>query len=248
MKLGAITDIIYPVLCYGCGELQDSGDYLCDPCSVAFKRVGGDGMGFCARCSEPFAGVFSENPSCVNCSALDYSFEFGLSALTNTDEARNLIHDFKYRKQRYLVGVLVDFCRQALEGDERVAEIIGEDKSETLIVPVPLHWRRQLHRGFNQAELISSLLAEQLGIPHLKLLKRNRYTTTQTRLERAERLKNLEGAFTVNRKFRKKSDFKQVILVDDVFTTGSTSEECASVIKKEYAKVENIVVLTVLRG
>jgi len=184
----------------------------------------------------------------MNCSELSYSFDFARSALRNSDQARALVHDFKYKKQRHLAGVLADFCKQVMEEDERFGNVIRECRSDAVIVPVPLHWRRQLSRGFNQAELISTMLAKQLDIPHLNLLKRSRYTTTQTRLVRCERLKNLTGAFRTQRKMRQKDDFKQVILVDDVFTTGSTSEACAAVIKKECAKVENIVVVTVLRG
>ena len=248
MKLTSLIDIVYPVLCYQCGELQEDSHYLCDLCAEDFKKIGEDGESFCDRCSEPFEGAFSENPTCPNCSKLDYSFEFARSALKNTDVARTIVRDFKYKKQRHLAGVLADFCQQMVDTDERICSVMGEEKSNTVIVPVPLHWRRQLHRGFNQAELLSRALAEQLEIPHLKLLERNRYTTTQTRLARHERLKNLKDAFSINRKFRNKENFKQVIIVDDVFTTGSTSEACASLIKKECAKVENIVVVTVLRG
>jgi len=82
----------------------------------------------------------------------------------------------------------------------------------------------------------------------LDLLKRNRYTSTQTRLVRKERLKNLKDAFSIRKEKYKRLDFSRVILIDDVFTTGSTAEACSALIKKECAKVENIVVLTVLRG
>ena len=247
-SLRGLKDLVYPVLCYQCGELEANGYYLCQQCFDAFKKVGDDGENFCASCSEPFEGRFSENPTCRNCNTLDYSFEFGRSALKNSDTARALVHDFKYRKQRHLAGVLADFCQQAMEMDERITNLLETSKDETVIVPVPLHWRRHLYRGFNQAELISKVLAEQLGIRHMKLIKRKRYTTTQTRLARHERLKNLKDAFSIHRKHSGKDDFKQVILIDDVFTTGSTSEACASLLKKDYAKVENIVVVTVLRG
>lgn len=247
-RLKPLVDVIYPVLCYQCGELQPDSRYLCDTCAADFKKIGAEGENFCDRCSEPFEGKFSQNPVCPNCSTLDYSFDFARSALRNTDVSRAMVHDFKYRKQRHLAAVLAGFCHQAVEMDERMESMIRERGSETVIVPVPLHWRRQLYRGFNQAELISRALAESIELRHLKLLRRNRYTTTQTRLVRHERLQNLKDAFSIKRAFREKADFKQVILVDDVFTTGSTSEACAALIKKECAKVENIVVVTVLRG
>jgi ComF family protein len=114
-----------------------------------------------------------------------------------------------------------------------------------VLVPVPLHRRREFRRGFNQAGLICRELTRQTSVPTLKLLKRRRYTTTQTRLTRGERLKNLKGAFVVSGNL---AEYRSIIIVDDVFTTGSTSEECAQLLRKEFPKVENIVVVTVLRG
>ena len=159
-----------------------------------------------------------------------------------------MIHDFKYKKHRHVAVELAKFCHEALELDPRFQSFISSDQNDTVIVPVPLHWRRHFQRGFNQAEMVSRRLSKLSGIPHSTLLKRKRYTTTQTRLPRKERLKNLKNAFQVKGQWQNHTEFRQVILVDDVFTTGSTSEACASVIKKECAKVENIVVVTILRG
>lgn len=244
----SLTDIVYPVLCHVCQSLQTDGSYLCAECEEGFHRVGAGGQGYCVRCSEPFDGVFSEQPVCPNCSKLDYSFEFARSALTSTKDARELVHDFKYRKYRHLAGVLAGFCERAIAEDERLQEFIEGHEAETVVVPVPLHWRRGLSRGFNQAELISRRVAKKLGLQHLNLLKRTRYTVTQTRLTRHERLKNLRNAFRISKKHRNHAEIRQVILIDDVFTTGSTSEACAAILKKECVKVENVVVVTALRG
>lgn len=254
MNLRSLTDVIYPIHCFRCNGVQEGDDarYLCDACYHSYQRIGVDSdsgsAGFCAKCSEPFDGAFSENPVCPNCSGLSYSFDFARCALKNTEEARAIIHQFKYQKQRHLAGVLADICADVITHDERLSDLVQRHAQDTIVMPVPLHWRRQLFRGFNQAELVSKLLAERLDLPHIKLLKRIRYTTTQTKLIRHERLRNLQNAFAVSSKWRQITDFKRVIMVDDVFTTGSTSEACAAVIKKECAKVENIVVVTVLRG
>jgi ComF family protein len=99
-----------------------------------------------------------------------------------------------------------------------------------IIVPVPLHPTRQRERGFNQAGLLAELLSTRISIPCKRVLKRIRYTTTQTALDRAERMENLHNAF----RLRKNADVRglHVLLIDDVLTTGSTLSECARVLKR----------------
>jgi ComF family protein len=99
-----------------------------------------------------------------------------------------------------------------------------------IIVPVPLHPTRRRERGFNQARLLAELLSARISIRCKEVLKRIRYTTTQTALDRAERIENLHNAF----RLRKNADVRglHVLLIDDVLTTGSTLSECARVLKR----------------
>jgi ComF family protein len=99
-----------------------------------------------------------------------------------------------------------------------------------IIVPVPLHPTRLRERGFNQAGLLTELLSTRISIRCKRVLKRIRYTTTQTALDRAERIENLHNAF----RLRKNADVRglHVLLIDDVLTTGSTLSECARVLKR----------------
>ena len=98
------------------------------------------------------------------------------------------------------------------------------------IIPVPLHPTRQRERGFNQASLLAELLSAELSIQFKPALERIRYTTTQTALDRAERMENLHNAF----RLRKNAEVRGlcVLLIDDVLTTGSTLSECARVLKR----------------
>jgi ComF family protein len=93
-----------------------------------------------------------------------------------------------------------------------------------------LHPTRQRERGFNQASLLAELLSAQVSIPSKPALERIRYTTTQTALDRAERMENLHNAF----RLRKNTDVRglRVLLIDDVLTTGSTLSECARILKR----------------
>ncbi|MGJ8657365.1 MAG: ComF family protein [Akkermansiaceae bacterium] len=232
-----MLDLVYPSSCYHCEKLLEGKHVICDVCFEKSKRIT---EGFCDVCGEDFDGEFTENPICPNCHTLKFSFQYAKSALKNTAQNRQLVISYKYGKRHYLSRLLAKFCSEVLRDDPRFAAL-----PEPVLVPVPLHWRRKFSRGFNQAELICKELTKQTGIPTMELLRRKRYTTTQTRLSRGERLKNLNGAFSVCGDL---GENKSIIIIDDVFTTGSTSEECAKLLRKEFPKVENIVVVTVLRG
>lgn len=150
------------------------------------------------------------------------SYLDGLTAFFRYGEnpASELLRMLKYR---YITGVLAEL-RQLIVG------VSGSAKLEDFIImAVPLHPRRERERGFNQAEHIASLFSEKLGFPIHQYLFRKIYTKQQAKLSGEERRKNLSEAFV----FRgdRNSVPKKVLLVDDVFTTGSTMQECAKVLK-----------------
>ena len=114
------------------------------------------------------------------------------------------------------------------------------------IVPVPIHRSRRRKRGFNQAEILAEILGKKLGIPvEPELLKRNRKTVPQKELSPSERLKNLTGAFLAE---SLPDDKKRILLVDDIYTTGSTLEACARVLKNAGAEVVYFVVIFMTGG
>ena len=112
-----------------------------------------------------------------------------------------------------------------------------------LVVPVPLHWRRRLDRGFNQAESIARALAAALDLPLVSALRRHRHTRAQARLERGERARNPRGAFALGDAQRLRG--ARVLLVDDVVTTAATVEAAARTLKS--AGVERVLVAAVAR-
>jgi len=137
---------------------------------------------------------------------------------------REIIHEFKYGRQIHLRRLVARWLHAALD-DERL-----RGRRFDVVVPVPLHATRLRERGFNQANLLAELLSAQTSIPSKPLLDRIRYTTTQTALDRSERMENLHNAF----RLRKNADVRglRVLLIDDVLTTGSTLSECARVLKR----------------
>ncbi|MEP4076744.1 ComF family protein [Haloferula sp.] len=150
-----------------------------------------------------------------------------------------MVHDLKYGRRLELARSLAALAVRAFD-DPRL-EVVREERWP--LVPVPLHRARRRWRHFNQASEVALPLGRMIGLPVVEALKRIRPTVTQTRLSRTQRQKNLRGAFEVVRGFEAPAG---VVLVDDVFTTGSTVHECARVLRK--SGVQKVVVVTVMRG
>jgi ComF family protein len=217
----AAASLLYPPVCALCAENTRAGEYLCEQCEAKAEHIVAP---FCQKCSEPFEGAISNAFTCANCAHRKIYFDAAVAAYRGRGIVRQIIHDFKYRRQVHLRHLVARWVCAAFE-DERL-----RGRKFDMIVPVPLHPARQRERGFNQARLLAELLSAWISIPCKPLLKRVRYTTTQTALDRAERMENLYNAF----RLRKKADVRglRVLLVDDVFTTGSTLSECARVLKR----------------
>jgi competence protein ComFC len=234
-------DLLYPPLCVLCDADTPSGELVCEACLGTNHPVRPPS---CAICGEPYDAQIEGLFHCANCSGRTFDFEFATAGWRFNGAVRQLVHRFKYQRQLYLRGPLAELFRHGLE-NERI------DLAEPWVfVPVPLHARKRRERGFNQAEEIVRLAGEPLGIPWIPALRRTRYTESQAGLTRAQRLLNLEGAFALRRpaaRTRKQLSGGQVLLVDDVFTTGSTVQECARVLKSE-GGVKKVIVVTVARG
>jgi competence protein ComFC len=216
----AAISLLYPATCPTCGKNVRAGEYLCNECETKIVRIVAP---FCETCSEPFEGSISSAFTCANCAHRVIYFEAAVAAYRGRGIVREVIHEFKYGRQIHLRHLVARWLRAALD-DERLRGI-----SFDLLVPVPLHPARQRERGFNQASLLAELLSAQTSIRAEPLLERIRYTTTQTALDRSERMENLHNAF----RLRKNANVRglRVLLIDDVLTTGSTLSECARVLK-----------------
>lgn len=218
--LEAAVSLLYPPVCTICGKAVRAGDYVCNACEAKAVRIVAP---FCEKCSEPFEGSIDNTFTCANCAHRTMRFDSAVAAYRGRGVVRHIIHEFKYGRQIHLRYLVAKWLRAALN-DERL-----RGREFDLIVPVPLHATRQRERGFNQASLIAELLSADIAIPVQPYLERVRYTTTQTALDRSERIENLHNAF----RLRKNANVRglRVLLVDDVLTTGSTLSECARVLK-----------------
>ena len=206
--LKRILNIIFPAACRQCGGSVSSDAptaYFCKICWDAIKW---------------FDSPCRKNP---------LSFDEAISAGPYEGVLAEAIKLFKYKKKIHVGRALADFSPFTKGGLRGIMGIEGLQSCH--IIPVPLHPSRLREREFNQSAILASVIGERLGIPLLTdVLLRERYTRPQVELDMKERKKNVVGAFTVQNE--ELIVDKNIILVDDVYTTGSTVNECAKVLKK----------------
>ncbi|MEO8617532.1 MAG: ComF family protein [Luteolibacter sp.] len=234
-------DLLYPSICAVCNTGLSGGRALCDSCDGDLPRLA---QPFCGTCGEAFEGRIDGVFTCPNCSNLKFSFEFARSSTVRDERTLDMVHRLKYGRELHLAKELGRLAFESF-ADPRLAPALD---GEWPLIPVPLHPKRQQHRHFNQAEEISKVLSQCAGLPVLKGLRRARATETQTRLTRAQRLENLRGAFVLTPRGRRWIDQSPTgaVLIDDVFTTGSTVDECAKILRR--SGFQKVFVVTVMRG
>ena len=235
--LRALLDIVFPPLCHACKEfIPDAGNlHLCIRCRGEMHAVSSP---LCTICGLPFATPGGIDHACGACLTTRPRFTAARAAVLFDGVARNLIHRFKYDRKVHLAWPL---SLLAQEGLTSFTTSLGAD----LLIPVPLHRRRLRERGFNQAVLLGRPLAKAWDMPLVvDNLKRIRWTEPQVTLSAAEREANVRGAFALADPAALRG--KKIILLDDVYTTGSTVAECSRVLRK--AGADEIYVITVARA
>ena len=176
---------------------------------------------YCLRCGRPLSDEGAEY--CPACRKRTWTFKQNLPLLLYNDAARFSISHFKYHGRQEFA---LPYARLFME---RHGEELGALHAEALI-PVPIHKSRLRKRGYNQAALLAYELEKLSGIPCREdILIRSKHTGAQKELNRKERLSNMQNAFRLK---TKPEGIQTVILVDDIFTTGSTLESCSRVLKK----------------
>lgn len=235
-------DFLYPPACLLCRVPLQKGRYLCQSCCEDLPRIK---QPYCMKCGDSIEGLVPDDVVCTRCRGVDYFFDFARSVTSAEGPANEIMHAYKYGRQIHLHRELA-LLMEELWNDPRLSV---QKNPPWVVVPVPLHWRRERWRWFNQSYEIAKTLAQQCNLSCQKALRRTRNTSQQALLDRGHRLANLQGAFQLSPREQRLETTrdKPVLLIDDVFTTGSTAEECARVLKEE-GGAEKVVVLTVLRG
>ncbi|MEJ6580353.1 MAG: ComF family protein [Akkermansiaceae bacterium] len=235
-----ILDLIYPPVCELCKSGLDRGSALCETCQDSLPKIREP---FCQNCGEVFDGNLPDHFSCPNCQGLALDFKFARASLQGREQAFELVHLLKYHRRFYLARNLARYMENTRLEDDRFREF----DENTFVIPVPLHWRRQQWRQGNQAHELARHFCKLNDLPLCTGLKRIRATVTQTKLNRHQRLNNLKDAFTIKKSWISRLKGTNVILIDDVFTTGATSHACSRILKRE-GGVSNVAILSLVRG
>ena len=228
-----MTDILFPRRCPVCGGIVlPKGDLICPGCMTKLSWVR---RPVCKKCGKEVLDETIEY--CYDCTRHKRSFDYGLSLINYDETASRSMARIKYNNRREYL----DFYSEAMvrKMGKRIRFMAGD-----VLIPVPVHPSRRRERGFNQAEELAWRLSAKTGIPaDQSILKRTRNTAPQKSLDPAGRLKNLEQAFTAG---HLPPNIRSVILVDDIYTTGSTIEACTRVLKK--AGMEHVYFVTIFIG
>ncbi len=218
--LAPVIDFVFPPRCPLCGDGISAQAGLCASC---WGNLSIPGQPACSLCSRPFDEGIADGSICAPCLASPPRHDGIAAATIYNDASRDLVLSFKHGNRIALASMMARLM---------AAKLPMVDK-EWLVVPVPLHRWRLWRRGFNQAALLSREISK---LKHASLcvdaLERTRSTQSLGGLGARERAKVLSGAIGLNEKAKNRVRGAQIVLVDDVLTSGATSNACVSALKR----------------
>lgn len=231
-------EALYPsnIYCISCGSIIDkTRDYaLCDSCMEVFHWLGNK---TCKKCGKILQEDYKHG-LCYDCRAFDHDFDKGFTCVQYGLHERGVLMDYKYKGMSHIGRKLGDilYDRMALE-----------EVDFDLVVPVPMYRKKQNKRGYNQAAIMALRFAQKCGKPCAQnLLRRRRETAPMKGLGAFERHENLKGALEVSPANHYKIKGRRFLVIDDIYTTGSTLDECSRILHEEGA--EKVYVLTFACG
>jgi competence protein ComFC len=227
-------DILFPPICLNCQQpINDRNKLICEKCLFSIKL---NNTLFCPVCLARLAD---------NRQICHYNSQYLLAAAGDYNDPvlRNTIHYFKYKSFKNLAPILGKILINYLQK----LQLINQSTNKLInyiVVPIPLHPKRERKRGFNQAELIAEIVAQNFNLELIEGLQRIKNNKPQAQCKRAEdRIEGVKGCFKI--KNAEKIQGKNILLVDDVFTSGATINEAVKVLKPK--GVKKIIALTIAK-
>ena len=226
-----ILEWLYPSVCVFCGKICKEG--ICTECR---KKVRAIGEPRCKKCGKPIRQ--EEKEFCYDCEREELCYEQGRSLWLHKMPVSSSIYAFKYKNRRVYGEVYGKEMAKTFGKLIRLWEI-------DVIVPVPLHKKKRKKRGYNQAEILAEEIGLHIGIPvDTALVRRKINTVPQKEFTRKERKKNLENAFETTGKLCG----KRVLIVDDIYTTGSTIHSISVLLKNAGAEKTYFLTISIGQG
>ncbi|MEI6187075.1 MAG: ComF family protein [Alphaproteobacteria bacterium] len=227
-------NIIFPARCIACGGMVVDIGKICSDC---WQEIDFISQQCCKKCGIAFEYDVGIGTICLSCETKQVAYSRATFLFKYNDVSKKILHKFKYYDHTYLAKYLASAALRVIKHDFPNCE---------LIVPVPLHRRRLMSRLYNQSALISKELAKLMHIDFgSNILLKVKHTAPQTALTKSQRETNVKGSFIINPLQEYLFINKNVLLVDDVMTTGSTINECSKVLKA--AGCKEVFVFTLAR-
>ncbi|HWW47305.1 MAG TPA: ComF family protein [Xanthobacteraceae bacterium] len=223
-------DLALPTLCAACREPVE-GEGVCAAC---WSKLSFIAKPYCPRLGIPF--VYDPGEGVVAAAAISDppAYRRARAAVRYDDVAKTLVHALKYQDRTDLAPIMARWMARA--GSELLADA-------DLLVPVPLHWRRGWSRRYNQAGALAAVIAERAKVPlDTGALRRVRPTVQQIGLSKFERAQNVQNAFAVPPEHKAAVMGRRVVLVDDVLTSGATSDACSRALLRAGAQAVDLLV------
>lgn len=237
--LDAILEFIYPenISCILCDKpIQKINTYsMCKDCFTNIHFI----LDGCVKCGKPIVNYSLENQSidgCGYCLNKNFYFDKAISCLEYDTLSKGIIFKFKYSNHTYMSKYIALIMKEKLDLEKLKFDYI---------LYVPLHKRRQSKRGFNQSQKIAKHLGKLIEVPVIDVLVRKEYTKRLFKLKKLERQKELKNVFMLKSNMYDLKN-KNILLVDDIFTTGATVNEISKVLKLE--GINKIFILSMLTG
>ncbi|MGP1570242.1 MAG: ComF family protein [Eubacteriales bacterium] len=237
--LDSVLELIFPsdIYCICCGNLINAGKKysLCEDCIRDLDWVNAHE---CEKCGVKLKT--GEKKICKTCVERTQNFDRAYTCLVYDDMAKKMITEYKFNGKSYMADALADIM---------VDKFLTSGCAADLVIFVPMHPKKERQRGYNQAELLARKFAKKLDLPvSCGILLRKGYKKAMSKLRAEERADNIKGVYAISEDIKSLELLKRksVILVDDIYTTGTTANECARLLKE--AGAESVSVFTLAAG
>lgn len=228
-----ILDLIYPsdIYCICCGKIIDSSRTyrMCNECINGLKWATGR---VCDKCGKP---LYENNPTttCFSCREHSHTFDRGYTCAEYGTHERTLVYSLKYYSRTDIAKTLGEIMYDRMLIDFDTEELRTR---YDLLCPIPVHRDRRKSRGYNQSALIAEEFARRSGMTYMgEVLTRTHQTSAMKGMTPDERKENIRNAFEINKKHYERIAGAKILVIDDIYTTGATVDEAASVLKQNGA-------------
>jgi len=232
-----LLDLIYPPRCIFCEDIIpiEEERAICKNCKNIISFVKGK---VCQKCGKLLEDDMSKDV-CIDCIKNTQYYDKGLALFVYEGLVRDMIYRFKYGGHKEYAKYLGEFLSEKIR-KERLEEKID------LIIPIPIHSNRRKKRGYNQCEELAKVISKKLNIPmNASVLIRKKETKPQSGLSFTQRKNNMKDAFELKNTFD--IYHKNILLIDDIYTTGATINSCSKLLKKKNANEVYFLTLSIGR-